>query len=245
MTPGRAGSPPTVDPTRPPSATSRSRPAPASRRCSRSWPRSSRASRARRSRWSTPTARTGSVMFLDEVHDLKDRFPDAAPDRARAVPREPGRRAALRSPRRRRGCARSWTRWRPPTRSTTGSCAGPSRWSSELRAALVDAGGAPTASTPSCSTPTRCRGRRSPRSPAPTDGAARVTIRLDGRASELVPAPRRRPRAGGGAAGARRPAVRLQGRRLRHLPGPAGRGHASRWTPTTPSSPRRSSGATC
>ena len=59
---------------------------------------------------------------------------------------------------------------------------------------------------------------------APAGAGASVTIILDGRSTALTlpaghPDPGRRP------AGPARPAVRLQGRRLRHLPGPGHRRH--------------------
>ena len=61
---------------------------------------------AARSRCSTATARTDSVMFAEELADLKNRYRPALQLRARALPRAPRRRAVLR-PARRRPAARA------------------------------------------------------------------------------------------------------------------------------------------
>ena len=159
-----------------------------------------------------------SVMFLDEVHDLKDRFPERL-QIVHVLSRETqdvelfsGRLdadAAARDPR--RAGAR-------PTTSTSGSCAARSRWWSSCGARSRTRARRRAASTPSSSTPTRCRGRRS----RPSSGAERRRPRdHPPRRPQLRarPAPRRRARARGGAARPLGPAVRLQGRGVRHLPG--------------------------
>ena len=164
-------------------------------------------------------------MFLDEVHDLKDRFPSrlqivhVLSREASDVELLSGRLDGERLSRDRgRAGARRGRRGR-------GSSAGRSRCSSTCAPPLA-ALGVPAARVHS----ELFHADPVPRAPVASlaggaDGAARVTIRLDGRSSDARPAPRRRTRPRGRAPGPLRPALRLQGRRLRHLPRAAGRGH--------------------
>ena len=212
-------------PGRPARRTSRSRPAPGSRRCCPSWPRSSRAS----------PGSSVTLVYANRTHRIGDvprrgarpqgPVPRAAADRPRALPREPGRRAVLGPARRAAGCAGSSTRCCPPDEVDDWFLCGPQQMVEELRAVIVDAGGgAGPDPQPSCSTPTRSRGRRSPRWPGERRAPRSVTILLDGRGSDLDAATGRRTRPGGGPAGPLGPAVRLQGRGVRHLPGQGRRG---------------------
>ena len=170
--------------------------------------------------------RSDTVMFADEVADLKDAYP-ARMRIVHVLSREPqevelysgrldaGRLTAAAARHRRR--ARPWT---------TGGCAARSAWS-------------PT--PPRCSPSSAwTRGRihrelfwvgdeppaEAVHEEAPAGAGASVTVILDGRSTTLTlppgtAGPRRRP------AGPARPAVRLQGRRLRHLPGPGRPGAAA------------------
>ena len=198
----------------------------------------------------TPTAtvtllygnrRTDTVMFAEELADLKNRYGPRLAARARALPRAPRRRALLRPARRRpaaRGC------------SPRSSPVGGRRPRLAVRAARDDrrrARGArpssacpPTACTSSCSTSTSRR---------PSCTALEAVA--EGDASEVTDRPRRphhaprRCRAttailDGAAADPLRPAVRLQGRGLRHLPGPGHRAARSTCAATTRSRTTRS-----
>ena len=162
--------------------------------------------------------RSDTVMFADEVADLKDAYP-ARMQIVHVLSREPqevelhsGRldaRAADRAAARRPSTSPAWT---------TGGCAARFGMVTDaievLRGLGVDAGRIhrelfwvgdepPAEAT---------------HEDAPVGAGASVTVILDGRSTTLTlpaghPGPRRRP------AGPARPAVRLQGRRLRHLPG--------------------------
>ena len=125
-----------------------------------------------------------SVMFLDEVHDLKDRFCErlqivhVLSRETQEVELFSGR---LDADRLTGDPCRAGARRR-------GRRLGPVRAPADARRAPEcgrGAGGrARAASTRSCSMPTRSRGRRSLRLGS-SEGAAHVTIRLDGRSSEL------------------------------------------------------------
>ena len=67
---------------------------------------------------------TGSVMFAEELADLKNRYGPRLRARARAVPRAPRRRAVLRPPRRRPAAPAARARWCRSRASTTCGCAG-------------------------------------------------------------------------------------------------------------------------
>ena len=109
-----------------------------------------------------------TVMFLDELHDLKDRFPDRFQLVHVLCPRAAGRRAPLRTSRRRPADPDPRSRCDRSRTSTSGSCAGPSRWSSTCVSCFSTTGSTPTTSTPSCSTPTPCRTHRRGRPGRPT-----------------------------------------------------------------------------
>ena len=163
-----------------------------------------------------------SVMFLDEVHDLKDRFPERFQivhvlsretqdvellsgrldgDRLRRILETlvPGRRRRRLVPVRPAADGR-----RAPRRAHR------PRGTPDPHRALPRRPGAAGAGR-------RARGRHRGRGGG-DHPARRPRVRLQ-------PAARRRTRARGGAPRALRPAVRVQGRRVRHLPRPAGRGH--------------------
>ena len=133
-------------------------------------------------------------MFLEELADLKDRYPDRfqlvhvlsrEAQRGRAALR-PARRAAAAPAARRRCCRRR--------RSTSGSSAGRSRWSRAPARCSPRPASASRTCTPSCSTSRatapRESGRRPRRSGRP--GRAACTVTLDGRASTVAGAARRR-----------------------------------------------------
>ena len=163
-----------------------------------------------------------SVMFLEELADLKDRYP-AGSSWSTCCPassRRPSCSAAGSTPRA-RPAARD-DRCRRST-STSGSCAGRSRWSSRpatcCRARASRAGGS-TPSFPRRGRAVRVR-RASPATSGDADGA-----RGDGqprRPDHDVPVPPDGSRAGRRPAVRSRRALRLQGRGLRHLPGQARR----------------------
>ena len=206
------------------STTSRSPPAPASPRCSRSSPRCSRrAGRAVTLVYGNRTHRT--VMFPEEVARPEGPLPGPAPPGARAVPRD--RRTSSCSPAgsTATGCAGSSTRWCRSTTSTSGSCAGRTD-GDELRAALVDAG-----------RPTDARVHTELFHVEPGAArAGRTTLAGGRRGRGDGDDPPRRPRStfdlrpddvpvlDAALRVALRAAVRLQGRRLRHLPGAGRRG---------------------
>ncbi len=125
-----------------------------------------------------------SVMFLDEVHDLKDRFPERVQIVHVLVAGGAGRRAVLGAARRPARWPASWTRWpRPPDVDEWFLC-GPQEMVVELREAIEEAGGRGPVHTE------LFHADPVPRAPVEAladavDGAARVTIRLDGRTSEL------------------------------------------------------------
>ena len=191
-------------------------------RCCRSPRRCWPATRTPRSRCCTATGAADSVMFADELADLKDRYPAPGSQLVHVLSREPqevelftGRLDAA-------GCGRCSPRWSTSTASTTGGCAGRSAWSPTPSEVLAELGVPPERvhrelfyvddAAARAHRPTRRRRRRRP--------SSEVTVVLDGRPPRSTlprghAGPRRR------AAVAARPAVRLQGRRLRHLPGPA------------------------
>ena len=159
----------------------------ASPRCSRSWRRSSKVSRARSSPWSTPTGPAATlVMFLDEVHDLKDRVSRATPDHPRPLPGAP-RRGPSPDGWRPTGCGDPRRDDPRPRRSTTGPSADLSRWSTSPRSAHRRRGHPdPHRAVPCRPGPPRaCGGAHR----AGTDGAASVTIRPTAgrRSSRSVP----------------------------------------------------------
>ena len=184
-----------------------------------------------------------AVMFLDEVHDLKDRFPERL-QLLHVLSRE-AQDVELFSGR------LDGDRLRRPARRAAAGDAG--RRVVPVRAA---ADGRGAARRP------RRRGRRHavhtelfhadpvPRAPVAAladgaEGAASVTVRLDGRASDFSLRPDDVRRARGGDAGALRRAVRLQGRRVRHLPRPAGRGHGGDGRQLRPRARGDRAAATC
>ncbi len=189
----------------------------------------------------------GSVMFLEELADLKDRYPDRLQLRARALPRGAGRRAAAPAASTTSGSTGCSTRSSRPTTSTSGSCAGRSRWSSRsgrswwpracrtrrshLELFHVEGSLSAPGRTAAAS---GCRGRRQR-----GDGAAR---RADARRSAMPPDGLRARRH---ARGAHRRAVRVQGRGLRDVPGEARRGGGRRWRAATPSTTTRWTRASC
>ena len=125
--------------------------------------------------------RTDSVMFADELADLKDALPRADLPGPRALPRAAGGRAVQRPPGRRklRSCCRARRR-RP--RSTSGGCAARSAWS-RARAACSSSAGCARAGAPRA---VLRRGRRRPPGYARRGGpgpGAEVTVLLDGRSS--------------------------------------------------------------
>ena len=135
-------------------------------------------------------------------------------DRGRPAVRPARRRAAHPDPRR-PGAAGEVDAW---------FLCGPQQMVAELSGVLLAPASRARRCTPSCSTPSRSSGPPSPTSPRSPDGAAAVTVRLDGAVLGLLAASRRPLGPRGRAGGALRRAVRLQGRRLRHLPGPGRRG---------------------
>ena len=188
--------------------------------------------------------RTDSVMFADELADLKDAYPAAHAAGARAVPRAAGGRAVQRPARRATGCATC-------CRSTVDVAAVDHWWLCGPFGMVTDAIdvlaelGVPrerihrelfyVEDEPPAEVHAREAAGRpaAPRSPS-CSTAGDHRDRAAGHAGA-----RRRP------AGAPRPAVRLQGRRVRHLPG-AGRPTARcRCGATSPSSTTRSRPASC
>ena len=169
--------------------------------------------------------RTDTVMFTEELADLKNRYGPRL-QLVHVLSREPldaelveGRldarsSAALR--RRSSTCADVDHWW----------LCGPLGMVTDAPEVLGRAAGSPRARcTASCSTSTRPRPSRSAaRTAVAVGGRSRPRSSSTGRSTTLTPA-RRRAGARRGAAGARRPAVRLQGRGVRHLPGP---GHQRR-----------------
>ena len=146
-----------LDPAHAQALRARSPPAAASRRCCRSSrPCSSVEPRQPLHAALRQPDAARSVMFLEELEDLKDRYPDRLQLRARAVPRGAGGRAARPAGSTRdrlRAAARQ--RWCRRTTSTSGSSAGRTRWWSSARdAAARPRGRAARTSTPSCSTST-------------------------------------------------------------------------------------------
>ena len=167
--------------------------------------------------------RNDSVMFADEIADLKDAYPERI-CLVHVLSREPqevelfngrldaGQAARAAAGHRRRGRGGPLVAVRPVRHGR-----GRDRRARRARRA------ARRASTASCST---SRTTRPPRPPTPRRAAgpgAEVTVLLDGRSS-TVDRPARHPDPGRRPAGPARPAVRLQGRGVRHLPRPAGRG---------------------
>ena len=163
-----------------------------------------------------------SVMFLDEVHDLKDRFPERVQivhvlsREAQDVELFSGRLDAAR-------LSGILDAVAPAADVDEWFLCGPQEMVVDLRQAIESAGARGPVHTE------LFHADPVPRAPVEAladavDGAARVTIRLDGRTSELD----LRPDGPVGARGCPRrplgPAVRLQGRGVRHLPGPPGRG---------------------
>ena len=166
-----------------------------------------------------------SVMFLEEVEDLKDSHPDRF-QLLHVLSREPqevelfsGRLDADRMGRILDGLL-------PPDTVDEWFLCGPFEMVSDLRKLLVERGrrqegdprrGVPRRVGSAASVVRRWR-------PRDAEGA-QVTITLDGRDLD-VPLPTDGPAVLDAAlAGARRRAVRLQGRRVRHLPGQGARGH--------------------
>jgi ring-1,2-phenylacetyl-CoA epoxidase subunit PaaE len=126
----------------------------------------------------------GSVMFLDEVHDLKDRFPERL-QIVHVLSREtqdvelfsgrldgPRLRAILDA-------------LAPADEVDDWFLCGPQQMVEELRAAIVDAGGAANRIHSELFHADPVRRAPVAALAGTEDGAARVTIRLDGRASEL------------------------------------------------------------
>ena len=192
-------------------------PAPASRRCSRSPPRV----------LANPDGdvtllygnrTTGSVMFAEELADLKNRYGPQLQLVHVLSPRAPGRRAVLR-PARRRPAAPPAHHARPGRRaSTTCGCAGRTRCSLDAREVLAELGvprervhfelfyvDEPPPELHRADAEVAGRDQRGHRRPRRAHHDRADAARPDD--------PRR------GAGDARRPAVRLQGRRVRHLPG--------------------------
>ena len=166
--------------------------------------------------------RTDSIMFLEELEDLKNRYPSRLQivhvlSRESAAGAAPGG-----APGRRAGSVRCSTRCCRRTRSTSGTSAGRSGWCRTPGRSCASAASPRSTSTASCSTPTPPRSpRRLPRSPATgRDGHDRAR-----RPPLDVPGRRRLDPRGCAAQPARR-ALRVQGRRLRDVPVPArgGRG---------------------
>ena len=133
-----------------------------SRRCCRSWRRTLEAEPASAVTLVYANRTHTTVMFLEEVEDLKDRYPDRF-QLLHVLSREPqevelfsGRLDADRlsaDPRRR--CCR-------PTPSTSGSCAGRSRWSSDLRKLLRRARACPRRRRPRRAVPRRVEAAAGP-----------------------------------------------------------------------------------
>ena len=109
------------------------------------------------SRWSTATARAASMMFLEELADLKDRYPDRLqlvhvlsrePQDVDAAVRAGSTRDRLAPAARHAGAGRR--------RSTSGSCAARSRWC-ERRAARCSSAGVDRRAHPPRAVPRRRR----------------------------------------------------------------------------------------
>ena len=165
-----------------------------------------------------------SVMFLEELEDLKDSYPDRF-QLLHVLSREPqevelfsGRLDADRMGRILDGLL-------PPDTVDEWFLCGPFEMVSDLRKLLVKEGvpkkqihaevfhvESATAGAPGAGGDARGRGRQGHHHPRRA-------------ALDVLAADRRARRARRGAAGARRRAVRVQGRRVRHLPGQGRRGH--------------------
>ena len=184
--------------------------------------------------------RTNTVMFADELADLKDRFGTRL-QLVHVLSREPrdaeltsGRldgerlRTLVDEPRRRRA--------RRPLVAVRAARDGRRRPGAARPSSACRPGGC----TRSCSTSTTSRRSRCAATRRPSPGpSSQVTVVLDGRSTTLalprdVPVLDSAQKVRGG------PAVRLQGRGVRHLPGPGHRRRGARCAATTRWSPRRS-----
>ena len=135
------------------------------------------------------------MMFLEELADLKDRYPDrfqlvhvlSREEQEVGAALRPARRGARLTPAARRRSSRSTT-------STTGSCAGRSAGRAASATRCCAAGVPAAASTRSSSTSSEAprRGRAAAAEPRRAPGASSVTVTLDGRPRRFA-VPRRRP----------------------------------------------------
>ena len=164
--------------------------------------------------------RTNTVMFADELADLKDRLPGPAAAGARALPRAAGRRADQR-PARRRAAAHAGRQPVDAGRVDHWWLCGPHGMVADAIERADRARRDRRRCTRSCSTSTT-----SPPEPVRGDEETVTGPEQPGdprarRPAQTLAAPPRHAGARLGPEGARRPAVRLQGRGLRHLPGAA------------------------
>ncbi len=164
-----------------------------------------------------------SIMFLDEVHDLKDRFPERL-QILHVLSREQ-QDVELLSGRLDADRFRAIVEAFGLAGSDDWFLCGPHDMVVDLRQALTDLGETRIHTElfhadPGPEGAGRRPGRRHGRGRAGHDPARRPSQRLPAAAGRSA-----RPR--GGARRTQRPAVRVQGRGLRHLPGQAGRGHGA------------------
>ena len=187
---------------------------------------------------------SGSVMFAEELADLKNRFGAPAAAGPRALPRAPRRRAVLRPPRRRPAAP-------PAHRAGPGGDVRPRlavrparddrRRPRRARRARTSR---PTGSTSSCSTSTRRRPSSSGPRPRSSGETTEVTVVLDGLTTTAPDAARGRA----SSTARRRPAPTCRSPARAACAAPAGpRSPTARSTcaATTRSSPPRSRPASC